>query len=189
MNRSRSRILPCVLFAGVMSLTVSLERANATAAPEPALYELLRQFDGPDCAGSLCGARLGLAGRQALTAAGGTGRFIARYYELACPMEGSQLTTAGTSVNRQLAGADRDEHRLILTASGNKRQVEARLTDRAVALGAQSLALHRKAAALPVGSPQRQQLEAEIEAHHTWLKTAPDAEVVVVTLRTPQGKR
>lgn len=191
MTGSRSRrILPCVLFAGVMALTVSLERAQAAPASGPAVYELLKQFHSPDCAGSLCGARLGLAARQALTAAGGTGRFMARYYELSCPLDGIQSTTASASGNRQLTVSDRDEHRLILTASENKRQVEARLTDRAVAVGAKSLALNRKAAALPVGSPERQRLEAEIEARYAWLKTAPDAEVVTVTtVQMPQGKR
>lgn len=190
MNSSRSRlILPCVLFAGVMSLAVSLERAQAAPSPDPAVYELLQQFHGHSCAGSLCGARLGLAARQALKEAGGTGRFTARYYDLSCPVDGIQLTTGSTYGNRQLTVDDRDEQRLILTASGNKRQVEARLTEKAAAVGEQSLKLKRQAAALLLSSPERRQLEEEIESLYTWLKTAPDAEVVVVTVTTAKAAK
>ena len=103
MNIIQSRnILPCILFAGVMSLVVSLEQAKATSAPsaDPALYELLQKFHGHTCAGSLFGARLGLAAKQALKDAGGTGNFTARYYDLSCPVTASSLLPALPTATR-----------------------------------------------------------------------------------------
>jgi len=172
-----------------MSLAVSMDRANAAPSPDPAVYEQLQQFHGHACAGSIFGARLGLAAKQALKDAGGTGKFTARYYDLSCPVDGIQMTTGSTYGNRKLTVQDQDEHRLVLTASGNKRQVEARLTKKAEELGKKSLDLNRKASALLFSSLERLQLEKEIEEIYTWLKTAPDDEVVVVTaLKSPKGK-
>lgn len=193
MNITQSRIiLPCILFAGVMSLAVSMEQAQAAAAisPDPAIYESLQAFHGHTCAGSIFGARLGLAAKQALKEAGGTGKFSARYYDLSCPVDGIQLTTGSTYGNKKLTVHDRDEHRLVLTASGNKRQVEARLTKKAAELGKKSLKLNKKAAALLFNSPERSQLEKEIEDIYFWLKSAPTDEIVIVTTLNIQiGKR
>lgn len=193
MNIIQSRsILPCILFAGAMSLAVSMDQAEAASSPspDPAIYESLQNFHGHACAGSIFGARLGLAAKQALKEAGGTGKFSAKYYDLSCPVDGIQLTTGSTYGNKKLVVDDRDEHRLVLTASGNKRQVEARLTKKAENLGKKSLELNKKAASLLFSSPERLQLEREIDEIYTWLKAAPDADVVVIkALNTSQGKR
>lgn len=78
----------------------------------------------------------------------------------------------------------------MLTASGNKRAVEARLTKKAEELGLKSRDLGEKAKALPSGSPERVKLEREIEDIYGWLKTAPTGEVVSVAHLPPsQGSR
>jgi len=184
MIKSRN-ILPCILFAGVMSLAVSLDQAKAAPAPDPSMYELLQKFHGHSCAGSIFGARLGLAAKQALKDAGGTGKFTARYYDLSCPVDGIQLLAGTTYGNKALTVQDQDEHRLVLTASGNKRQVEARLTKKAEDLGLKSRDLTKKAAALPTNSQERLQHEREVEEIFSWLKNAPENEVVIVTTLNP----
>ena len=99
--------------------------------------------------------------------------------------------TAGTTYgNKALTAQDRDEHRLILTASGNKRVVEARITKKAEELGLKSRELGKKAKVLPPGSPERVKLEQKIEEIYGWLKTAPADEVVTVTvLKSTKGSR
>jgi len=79
------KILPCVAFAGVTALAVSGTCASPAAgsgAPTATLYSQLAAFHGHVCAGSIFGARLGTAAREALKAAGGTGKFTARYLRL-----------------------------------------------------------------------------------------------------------
>ncbi|MDD2733673.1 MAG: formylmethanofuran dehydrogenase subunit E family protein [Desulfuromonadaceae bacterium] len=192
MKTGYCRILPCVVFAGVMSLTISCSNALASndSKPMPALFSQLEAFHGHVCAGSIFGARIGLAAKEALKRAGGTGKFVAQYYDLSCPVDGVQVGAGTTYGNAALAVEDRDEHRLVLTAEGNKRKVEARLTKKAEELGLKSRDLGKKAKALPAGSPERVQFEREIEEIFSWLKTAPDEEVVVVTLlNNPKGTR
>lgn len=183
MVKSYSKILPCVAFAGIMSLAVSGSCAIAAGggSPAAALYSQLEAFHGHVCAGSIFGVRLGLAAKEALKTAGGTGKFTARYYDLSCPVDGIQMAAGTTYGNAALAVEDRDEHRLVLTAAGNKRQVEARLTAKAEELGLRSRDLGKKAKALPAAAPERLQFEREIEEIYTWLRTAPTGEVVVVT--------
>jgi formylmethanofuran dehydrogenase subunit E len=176
------RIVPCVAFAGVMALAVMGNSSYAgDGNPTPSLYSQLEAFHGHVCAGSIFGARLGLAAKEALKEAGGTGKFTARYYDLSCPVDGIQVAAGTTYGNKSLTVQDRDEHRLVLTASGNKRAVEARLTKRAEELGLKSRDLGKKAKALATGSPERLNLEREIEDIYAWLKTAPTGEVVSVT--------
>ena len=183
MNISTSTILPCVLFAGVMSLVVSMEQAQASpTVPDTAVYASLEKFHGHVCAGSIFGARLGLAAKEALKEAGGIGKFKARYYDLSCPVDGIQMAAGTTYGNGALAVDDRDEHRLILTADGNKRQVEARLTKKAEESGLRSRDLGKKAKSLPEGSPERKRLEHEVEEIFGWLRTAPTQEIVTVTV-------
>lgn len=176
------RILPCILFAGIMSLVVSMEYATAATAapPDPAIYAFLEKFHGHVCAGSLFGARLGLAAKEALRSAGGEGKLKARYYDLSCPVDGIQVGAGTTYGDAALVVEDRDEHRLILIADGNKRQVEARLTKKAEELGLRSRDLGKKARSLPEGSPERMRLEQEIEEIFAWLRTAPTPEVVSI---------
>jgi formylmethanofuran dehydrogenase subunit E len=143
-------MLPCVAFAGVMSLAISCSSvfaANDIKPPAPALFSQLEAFHGHVCAG----------------------------------------TTYG---NAALAVEDRDEHRLVLTAEGNKRKVEARLTQKAEELGLKSRELGKKAKGLPVGASERVQIEREMEEIFSWLKTAPAEEVVIITLLDkPKGTR
>jgi formylmethanofuran dehydrogenase subunit E len=183
MKTKYCRILPCVAFAGVMSLAISYSSAHAAngAKPEPALFSQLEVFHGHVCAGSIFGARIGLAAKEALKRAGGTGKFTSRYYDLSCPVDGVQFGAGTTYGNAALSIEDRDEHRLVLTAEGNKLKVEARLTRNAEELGLKSRDLGKMAKTLPAGSLERVQLEREIEEIFSWLKTAPEQEVVVVT--------
>ena len=183
------RMLPCVAFAGVMSFVVMYNSASATAGavPDQALYSQLEFFHGHVCAGSIFGARLGLAAKEALKEAGGTGKFTARYYDMSCPVDGIQMAAGTTYGNKALIVQDKDEHRLFLTAEGNKRVIEARLTKKAEKMGLKSRELGTKAKTLPDGSPERVKLEQEIEEIYSWLKTAPAADVVVVT--TPKSTK
>lgn len=190
MKSGYCRIFPCVAFAGIMSLEISYSNALAATGtkPVPAMFSQLETFHGHVCAGSIFGARMGLAAKGELKKAGGTGKFTARYYDLSCPVDGVQVGAGTTYGNAALAVEDRDEHRLVLTAAGNKRKVEARLTRKAEEFGLKSRDLGKKAKALTAGSPERVQLERETEEIFSWLKTAPDEEVVVVTLLTnPKG--
>ncbi len=176
------KIVPCVAFAGVMSLTVSCNSVLATdSMAAPALYSQLEEFHGHVCAGSIFGVRLGLAAKEALKAAGGTGKFTARYYDLSCPVDGIQVAAGTTYGNKALNVQDRDEHRLVLTAEGNKRSVEARLTKKAEEMGIASRDLGKKARVLSVKAPERVALEREVEDIFAWLRSAPTDEVVIVT--------
>ena len=190
MKTKYCRILPCVAFAGVMSLAISCSNANAAtgAKPDPALFSQLEAFHGHVCAGSIFGARIGLAAKESLKKAGGTGKFTSRYYDLSCPVDGVQFGAETTYGNAAQSVEDRDEHRLVLTAEGNKLKVEARLTRKAEELGLKSRDLGEKAKALPSGSPELHQLEREIEEIFSWLKTAPEQEVVVVSLLSAEER-
>ncbi|ACM20555.1 hypothetical protein Geob_2201 [Geotalea daltonii FRC-32] len=185
------KLLPCVAFAGVMSMAVSFSSAAAADTPTPAtaLYEQLEVFHGHVCAGSLFGARLGFAAKEALKAAGGTGKFKSNYYDLSCPVDGIQVGAGTTYGNKALVVQDRDEHRLVLTAEGNGLTAEARLTRKAEEMGLRTRDLGKKAKALGAGSPDRQKLEQEIENIYIWLKTAPAGEVVKVTMLNKKLKR
>lgn len=193
MKQTCFRILPCVAFAGVMALTASGGLALAAvgqSTPSTSLYAQLESFHGHVCAGSLFGARLGLAARETLTAAGGTGKFKAHYYDLSCPVDGIQLGAGTTYGNKAISVTDRDEHRLVLTAEGNGMWVEAKLTPRAEEMGLKSRELGKRAKALPAGTPAREQLEREIDTVYTWLKTAPAVEIVILSaVHTKKGTR
>jgi formylmethanofuran dehydrogenase subunit E len=181
MKSGYCRILPCVAFAGVISLAVTNSALAADSMAPPALYSQLETFHGHVCAGSIFGARLGLAAKEALKAAGGTGKFTARYYDLSCPVDGIQVAAGTTYGNKSLNVQDRNEHRLVLTAAGNKRSVDARLTKIAEEMGLRSRDLGDKVKALPANTPERVALEREVEEIYTWLRTAPADEVVIVT--------
>lgn len=152
------------------------------AAMDPGIFEQLEKFHGHTCGGSLMGARLGLAAKAALKAAGGEGKIKARYYNLSCPVDGVQIAAGTTFGNRAIEVEDKGEQRLLLTAEKDNRQVEARLTKLAEEKGTLSRELSKKARELPVRSPERQRLEAEVEEIFTWLRTAPDADVVIVKI-------
>lgn len=153
---------------------------QASAPPDPGLYDFLLRFHGHTCAGSLMGARLGIAAKAALKAAGGEGKLKARYFDHSCPVDGIQVTAGTTLGNKAMEVVDKNEHRLILTAEKNGRQVETRLTKLAEEKAKPARDLSKKARALPAGSPERQRLEKEVEGIYAWFRTAPDAEVVTV---------
>lgn len=46
------------------------------------------QLHGHVCAGSIFGARLGLAAKESLSAAGGEGKLTAAYFSHSCPVDG-----------------------------------------------------------------------------------------------------
>lgn len=174
--------IPCVAFSGVMALVVMGTNSHAgDGTLPPALYSQLEAFHGHVCVGAIFGARLGLAAKEALKEAGGTGKFTAKYYDLSCPVDAFRWRTDTTYGNKALTLQERDEHRLVLTASGNKRAVDVHLTKMAEELGLKSRDLGTKAKALATGSPERLDLEREIEDIYAWLKTAPTREVVSVT--------
>lgn len=155
--------------------------ASGGEAVPPALFSQLATFHGHVCAGSLFGARLGLAAKEALKEAGGTGKVTAIYYSRSCPVDGIQIAAGTTCGNKTLVVHDKNEHRLVLTATGNKRTVEARLTGKAEELGLKSRDLVKTAKGFPTGSPERVRVEREIEEIYGWLQTAPAGEVVSVT--------
>ncbi len=150
------------------------------AGLEQGLYDDLEKFHGHTCAGSLMGARLGSAAKAALKAASGEGKFTAKYFSLSCPVDGVQIAAGTTYGNRAIEVKDKGDHRLVLTAEKNRVQVEARLTRLAEEKGKLSRELSGKARELPVGSPERQRLEAEVEEIFSWFRTAPDKDVVIV---------
>lgn len=165
----------------VMVLTLSPNPTIASDAPSAESYALLEQFHGHVCGGSLFGARLGQAAKDALIAAGGKGKLTARYFDLSCPVDGIQVATGTTYGNGALKVDDRNEHRLILTAEGNKQQVEATLTSKASKQALRSKELSKKARNLPENSAERTKLEAEVEEIISWLSSAPTDDVVVIT--------
>ncbi|OGR05558.1 MAG: formylmethanofuran dehydrogenase [Deltaproteobacteria bacterium RIFOXYD12_FULL_50_9] len=178
------KILSRVVFVCTMSLAGLWNSAFAVVAdniPSSAMYSQLEAFHGHVCAGSIFGARLGLAAKEALKTAGGTGKFSAQYYELSCPVDGIQVAAGTTYGNKALTVQERGEHRLVLAAEENKLAVEAKLTKRAEELGLKSRDLRKMAKALPANAPERSQLEREVEEIHSWLKGAPTDEVVIVT--------
>ena len=115
MKTGYCKILPCVAFAGVMSLAISCSNALAANGTKlvPALFNQLEAFHGHVCAGSIFGARIGLAAKDALNKAGGTGIFTARYYDLSCPVDGVQVGAGTTYGNAALAVEDRSEERRV----------------------------------------------------------------------------
>jgi len=178
------KILPCIAFAGVMSLSVSCNSAmgaQAGATPVGALVNQLATFYGQACAGSIFGARLGFAASEALKKKGGRGGFRARYYDLACPAEATQPSCGHGYGNNALTEQNWGKHRLVLTSEANKCAVEARLTRKAEEMGLVSHDLLGKINALPASSPERLLLEREVEEIYVWLGTAPADEVVLVT--------
>ncbi len=174
-----------VLLAGFclgVALIPTIDARQATAADLPTLetYALLEKFHGHVCGGSLFGARMGHAAKEALRAAGGEGKLKATVFDLSCPVDGIQISAGTTYGNQALTVKDRDERRLVLEAEGNNKRVEATLTSKAEKLALRSKALGKQARALPENSAERQALEKEIEGIFTWLRTAPTAEVVTI---------
>ncbi|TLM65873.1 MAG: formylmethanofuran dehydrogenase [Deltaproteobacteria bacterium] len=138
-------------------------------------------FHGHICGGSLFGARMGHAAKEALRAAGGEGKLHATVFDLSCQVDGVQVSAATTCGNKALIVRDRDERRLVLEAEGNNQRVKATLTPKAKKLALRSKELARKTRKLSETSPERPALELEIQKIFAWLRTAPTVEVVKIT--------
>ncbi|GAW65516.1 formylmethanofuran dehydrogenase subunit E [Geoanaerobacter pelophilus] len=170
---------------GILVMLAMLLPSGADAlAPAPtgngALFETLERFHGHACAGSLIGARLGLAAKTALKAAGGEGKLRAKYFANNCSIDGVQVAAGTTSGNKAIEVVDDKESRLLLSADKNGRQVEARLTRVAEEKGKKFRELRGKGNALPVGSPERQQVDRAADDILGWFRNAPDVAVVQV---------
>jgi len=179
----RKFVLVVITAAGLslVAVTGGVAAGQTSDPPDKATYEFLEEFHGHVCAGSIFGARLSSAAKDALRSAGGKGRLKAVYYKLSCPVDGIQVTIGTTYGNGDLVVEDRGEHRLVLTASGNNVQVEAMLTRKAEDEGLRFRELKKKAKALREGSEERKSLEGEVDEILDWLMYAPTPEVVVVT--------
>jgi formylmethanofuran dehydrogenase subunit E len=181
-------IAVATLTLGAIILQSGETALGGQSADDPArisrdLYERLESFHGHTCGGSLMGARLGLAARAALEHKGIQGKLQAQYFDISCPIDGIQITVGTTYGNRGITAVDRDEHRLLLTDTESGHQVEATLTKQAMKKALASRDLRNKARALPAGSAERRKLEEQVEATYTWLRTAPESEVVSVKVK------
>lgn len=173
LRRTVLMLLP-ILVAGAAE---ALERP---AVIEATVLETLEKFHGHTCAGSLMGARLGMAAKTALKAAGGEGKLKAKYFDHACPVDGIQVATGTTLGNRTIEIVDQNDQRLLLTAEKNGRQVEARLTKGAEEKAKRYRELKSRCCTLAVGSPERQRNDRAAEEIIAWFKAAADPEIVQV---------
>lgn len=175
-----TRLTGACLVASFVML-ISVQQAMAAAdLPSPETYALLEKFHGHVCGGSLFGARMGHAAREALRASGGEGKLKATVFDLSCPVDGIQVSAGTTYGNKALTVKDRDERRLVLEAEGNNKRVEVTLTPKAEKLALRSKELGKKARELPENSVERQAVEQEMEEIFNWLRTATTAEVVTI---------
>ncbi len=150
-----------------------------SAPPDTETYNLLERFHGHTCAGSLMGLRLGLAAKEALS---GGQKLHAKCSVLACPVDGIQVGAGTTYGNKALEVEEGQGLYLILTDTQSGRQVEARLTEKAMEMGKRYRDLSSQKNAQVSGSPEQVRLEKEVTAVLEWFRTAPDLEVV--TIRT-----
>ena len=174
-----SRFLEASFFLVFMLVLAAFGLFTPNAYAVDARYGFLEQLHGHTCAGSLIGARLAMAAREAM---GSAGKFRATYYDLSCPVDGIQVFAGTTLGNKALTVEDRDEHLLVLTDKKSGRKVEARLTHKAEEMGKSYRNLSRKIRSLPDKSAQRIEIVQEIEALLDWFRTAPQEEVVKVTI-------
>ena len=168
----------CLFALILLSLTSGIPATHADPADER--YDLLEKMHGHTCAGSLMGARLAIAAREAM---GVDRKFTATYFDLSCPVDGIQVFAGTTLGNKALTVEDRDEHRLVLIDKASGKKVETKLTSKAQEMGKSYRALSKKFRSLPNNSAQRNKVEREIEAVFEWFKIAPEKEVVSVTVQ------
>ena len=162
----------------VLAVMAVVNTPTATSAPPDAeTCERLERFHGHTCPGSLMGLRLGLTAKEALK---GHGKLKAKCFILACPVDGIQVGVGTTWGNRGLEVENRGEMSLVLTDVESGRQVEARLTEKAMDKGKSYRELSGKARSQPAGSFARKGFEKEAEAVLDWFRTAPDSEVVTI---------
>jgi formylmethanofuran dehydrogenase subunit E len=169
-----------ILFVLALLLPSGVGAHAPAASGNSAVFDTLERFHGHACAGSLIGARLGLAAKTALKAAGGEGKLRAKYFANSCSVDGVQVAAGTTSGNKAIEVVDDNEIRLLLSADRNGRQVEARLTRVAEEKGKKFRELRGKGNSLPVGSSERQQVDRAAEDILGWFRNAPDIAVVQV---------
>ncbi len=164
----------------VFAVMAIVNTPTATSAPPDAeTCARLERFHGHTCPGSLMGLRLGLTAKEALK---GHGKLKAKCFVLACPVDGIQVGVGTTWGNRGLEVENRGEMSMLLTDVESGRQVEARLTEKAMKKGKSYRDLSEKARSQPAGSPERIGFEKDAEAVLDWFRTAPDSEVVAIKL-------
>lgn len=148
-----------------------------SAPPDAETCDRLERFHGHTCPGSLMGLRLGLTAKEALK---GHGKLKAKCFLLACPVDGIQVGVGTTWGNRGLEVENRGEMYMVLTDVESGRQVEARLTEKAMEKGKSYRDLSQKARSHPAGSPERMSFQKDAQAVLDWFRTAPDSEVVTI---------
>ena len=178
LNCIRASIRYGVSLLLIFAVMTIVNTPNATSAPPDAeTCARLERFHGHTCPGSLMGLRLGLTAKEALK---GHGKLEAKCFVLACPVDGIQVGVGTTWGNRGLEVENRGEMSMILTDVESGRQVEARLTEKAMVKGKSYRDLSEKARSQPAGSPERIGFEKDAEAVLDWFRTAPDSEVVTI---------
>ena len=162
----------------IFAVMAIVNTPTATSAPPDAeICARLERFHGHTCPGSLMGLRLGLTAKEALK---GHGKLKAKCFVLACPVDGIQVGVGTTWGNRGLEVENRGEMSMVLTDVESGRQVEARLTEKAMEKGKSYRDLSEKARSQPAGSPERIGFEKDAKAVLDWFRRAPDPEVVTI---------
>lgn len=168
-------------------MTAPTTTPSEIGGPDREFFIALERMHGHRCPMSILGARLGFAARAALGETRGAGhRLSGRYHHRTCALDGIQLATQCTMGNGNLEVVPEGEHRLVLAAAGNPKQVEARLTDSALAHGRKYGRLREQLEELEqtlsaaVGVGVREQMAALLEV----LESAPQEELVEVRVRS-----
>ncbi len=174
LNLNSKRLYIVFLFTAILLINIS---AADSAPPHPEMCAFLERFHGHICPGSLMGLRLGLGAKEVLRM---QGKIKAKTFALACSVDGIQVATGATYGNKAFILEDRNELYLILSDVKSGKQVEARLTHKAIDYGKRFRELSGKARTLAAGSPEQSALKKEIDDILDWLRTAPDADVVTV---------
>lgn len=152
----------------------------ADDCPDQDVYQLAEQFHGHTCTGLIIGIRIGIATKEALRAAGVSGKFKAQYYSKSCPVDGLQIAIGTTYGSKSIEVIDHRENRLILSDITGRHRIEATLTEFADKQRLQSISLKMKTNKLQDGVEEKNRLEQEMENINSWFRTAPDEEVVAV---------
>ena len=156
---------------------------SEAAGPDRAVFSALERLHGHRCPMSILGARLGWAARATLGVdADAWKRLRARYHHGTCAVDGIQLATQCTAGNGNLEVLAEGDHRLVLTALDDGRRAEARPTLKALQCGRRYGELRSQVDQLPPGSDEERILREQLAALLDHLETAPQGELVAVTL-------
>lgn len=164
-------------------MTAPTTTPSEATGPGREFFTILERLHGHRCPMSILGARLGLAARAALgKLQPNENRLRARYYHRNCALDGVQLATRCTLGNGNIEVLPAGEHRLELSIVGGGRHVEAELRTEALERGHRFAGLRTRAEDLPPESAARKTLEIQMTDILTALETAPEEELVGVTL-------